>query len=182
VTCAPSRHEDGSGPLGAIGEPSSQGDAVDPRSGATTWTFGVPLCVLDPAVPATLQSVKPTKSLGRYRLLGIKVRTFALTATNTPIVAIEGYPPAAASPVADPAGYKVVTACGGGPTADYTELLIGLGVEGSEGGGFEGVDVTYVAGGMTRTLHADFQLLICGPVVDDRCDGPPFTTANPLNP
>lgn len=170
----PQRHADGAGPLGAIGRPGSQGDAVDPRSGGPEWTWGVPLCVLDSSSPPTIQSVTPTKSVGRYRLLGIRVRSWTPTASDTPIIAVAGYPPTLPDELHDPIGFAITTACGDDPLAPHTELLVGLGIDGTDGGGWEGVDVTYSVGGLTRILQADWGLLICGPVVQDRCMGTPF--------
>jgi len=166
---APGRHEDGSGPLGVLGAPLFDGAAVDPREGGGRWTFGVPLCVLDPAVSATLQSVEATQSVGSYELLGIKVRTFIRFPDNTGIITVDGFPPRVPNPLGDVAGHVVPNGCRAGDNAPYTELLIGLGLMGPEGGGFEGVDVTYSANGATWTLHADIELLICGPAVGERC-------------
>jgi len=133
------------------------------------WTIGVPLCVLDPLVPATLQSAVAASSVGSYELLGIKVRTFFILPDDPPITSAPGFPPRVPDPLRDVAGHVVPNGCRAGDNAPYTELLIGLGTSGPEGGGFEGVDVTYSANGAMWTLHADFELLICGPAVAELC-------------
>ena len=171
------RHADGGGPLGAVGVPISQGDAVDPRAGGTEWTWGIPLCVLDPSLPATIRGVAPSKSVGRYRLLGTFVRSWSPTASDTPIIAVPGYPPALPDVLHDPVGFTVTTPCTDDPNAPHTELLVGLGIDGTDGGGWDGLDVTYSAAGLTRILQADWGLLICGPAIQDRCMGEPFPTA-----
>jgi hypothetical protein len=52
-------------------------------------------------------------------------------------------------------------------------------MEGTEGGGWQGIDVTYSAGGVRRILQVDNDLLICGPIVQSKCGGTPFPTAAP---
>jgi hypothetical protein len=67
------------------------------------------------------------------------------------------------------AGYSVRTACVDDPAAPYTELLVGLGRIGDDGGGWMGIDVTYERAGQTRVLAIDHNLLICGAAVASFC-------------
>ena len=94
-------------------------------------------------------------------------------------VAVGGFPPTVPDTLLDPVGYEVTTKCGDDPAAPHTELLVGLGLDGSNGGGWQGVDVTSMARATTRILHINWGLLICGPLVADRCMGEPFPTVAP---
>src|ERR1035437_2286124 len=122
----PDRHGDGAGPLGGTGEPFQEGEAVDPRDGATSWTFGFELCVMDPNVVATIESVGPTQSVGTYRILGMGIRSFSPSAGHTTLIGVEGYPAKVPDVLATPSGYVVRTACSHDPSAPTTELLVGF--------------------------------------------------------
>lgn len=47
-------------------------------------------------------------------------------------------------------GFAVTPPCTDDPTKPYTELLIGLGAVGGDGGGWRGVDIGYTVGGRHR--------------------------------
>jgi hypothetical protein len=165
----PSTHRDGDGPLGSIGKPGYE-SLVVPQTVIGSTTYGIPLCVVDPEVPASITAVTPTVSIGSgYRTLGIAARSFEPTDSHTPIIGVEGFPPPA-SFVSDPLtkveGFVVRTACDSGPTDPYTELLVGLAAVGLDGGGWHGIDITYLAAGRTWRLQLDHDLLICGRSLD----------------
>jgi hypothetical protein len=166
---APHTHTDGAGPLGSIGSPSHQALGTDPSTGVREWTYGVPLCVMDPKVSATVHMVEPTQSVGTdFRVRRVLIRAFLETQTHRPIVGVEGYPPPV-SEVPDELvqadGYVVRSQCSAGDQGSYTELLIGLEMTGPDGGGWNGIDISYTSQGQERTLHLDQDLLICGPAV-----------------
>ena len=166
-------HPDGGGPLGAIGSPGREGAAVNPVTGARSWTFGVPLCVMDAGQTATLKEIGPSKSVGDVALLGVGVRSFAPSydqGGNTPIISVEGYPPSLPDKIHDVSGFVVQDACIALPDAHYTELLVGLGYKNAQGGGWVGIEISYESGGHVLTLFIDRELLVCGTSVADRCE------------
>ena len=50
--------------------------------------------------------------------------------------------------------------------------MIGLGLQGTEGGGWNGIDVAYTVVGGEHILAISHELYICGPAVAARCAGP----------
>ena len=118
------------------------------------------------ASPPILETVNPMVTVGTgFRSLGTKMRTFTPTSTVTPIISTDGYPPPidkVPGPLSDVESFAVTTPCSIDPLAPYTELLVGLGRDGSDGGGWKGIDVGYVVDGRPRTLEIDHDLLICG--------------------
>ena len=164
---SPPRHVDGGGPLGSLGIPMHESMSADPSTGATTWTFGVPLCLATAPGPVELEQVEPLQTVGNgFELLGMSVRTFEVTSEHTPIISVEGWPPPTAyvPDVLDPVpSMRVTTPCEALADASaYTELLIGLEKRGSDGGGWEGVLVHYRVEERQYTLEIDRGLKICG--------------------
>jgi hypothetical protein len=162
------RHADGMGPLASLLDPAThQAMKVDPSSGDTAWTYGVPLCLFSGQTPAILESVTPTVTVGTgFRLLGIGVREFPASQTHTPIISVGGWPPLK-SQVPDQIqpvqGFEVSTPCGQNPnTGRYTELLIGLERVGIDGGGWQGLEIGYTVGGRHRILAVRYDVEICG--------------------
>jgi hypothetical protein len=67
------------------------------------------------------------------------------------------------------AGAVVATSCSTDAAGDpYTELILGFGVTGPGGGGWQGVDVAYTVGDAHYTLTTGYAFLICG--TDVTCD------------
>jgi hypothetical protein len=167
-----SSHADGSGPLSSVGTPGYEALAV-PKTGASSFSYGIPLCVADLDVPAAIVSVAPAASVGSgFRTLGTLVREFVPTDTDTPIIGVERFPPPYAyvpHPLARATGFVVRTSCENGPREPYTELVVGLGVDGADGGGWRGIVIEYQAAGLRWKLHLDHDLLICGPSVAREC-------------
>jgi hypothetical protein len=162
-------HADGAGPLASLNEPgTSLTDAVDPtRSHAGSWTFGMPLCIASGASIPVIDSVAPNQSVGKgYRFLGALAREFVPNSNDTPIISVDYYPPSSSMVPDTPHdihGYGVTTRCSRDPGAHpYTELLIGMTVINSDGGGWQGVDVGYTVGGRHRILVINYGILICG--------------------
>ena len=61
------------------------------------------------------------------------------------------------------AGISVTTKClASDANADYTELLVGLGRVGTDGGGWEGLKIAYTVDGQAYTLVVDHDMEICG--------------------
>ena len=159
-------HADGAGPLGSLGGPGSESMSVDPSSGATSWTYGLRLCIAQGTSAPVLTSVAAKATVGAgFRALGTKVRTFTPTSSMTPIMSTDGYPPPTDKVpgiLGDVQGFPVTTPCSNGPREPYTELLVGLGRDGADGGGWKGIEVEYTVDGRPRTLEIDHDLLICG--------------------
>ena len=141
------------------------------------------LCLEPGAGVAVLDSVGPITTVGKgFTLVGTGVRQFRETPSHTFIIGVDGWPPPAdqvPDVVSSVVRYAVSTpTCSptGSPTTEpYTELLIGLGVVNSDGGGWQGLAIGYTAGGRHRVLDLDIGLMICGASVD--CGGPSPTTA-----
>jgi hypothetical protein len=141
--------------------------SVDPQgSDARAWTFGLRLCIAQGDRPAILRRVAPLTTLGTgFRQVGMGVRTFAPTPQHAPIISVPSYPPPKSEvpdALAPVDGNPVETPCSNGPTEAYTELLIGLAMEGDDGGGWKGIKVTYEVDGRTMSVTLDHDLLICG--------------------
>lgn len=175
----PERHPDGAGPLASLNGPGHEMMAVDPMAAGhpTSWTYGLRLCLASGTDPALIESVTPAVSVGTgYRFLGAGIRQFLLTQEHTNVISVSSWPPARdmiPDPLADIHGYAVTTPC----TADardrpYTELLIGLGLQGDDGGGWNGIDIAYSVAGHHRVLAIDHDLFICGPAVAAQCASP----------
>jgi hypothetical protein len=160
-------HPDGAGALGSLGVPVHDGMRVDPASGDSEWAFGVPLCLASAGAPAVLEAVSPVRVDGDgFEYLGSRVRTFAATDDNTPVISIGGWPPpedAVPDRLSPVAGYEVSTPClATSPGPSYTELLLGFQRVGSEGGGWEGIYVGYSVNGDRKVLQIDHDMKICG--------------------
>jgi hypothetical protein len=175
-----SHHGDGDGPLGSLGYPGQEALGTDPATGVREWTYGVRLCVVDPTSPVTLISVEPTRQVGDgFATLGMYVRQFVQAPSDHPIIGVEGFPPPNAE-VPDRLerveGFEVSAACSNRIGGTYDELLVGLGITKSSGGGWNGISVRYEAGPLTRVLDLDHDLLVCGssvaadPAVAEYCD------------
>jgi hypothetical protein len=166
-------HADGAGPLSSVGTPGYEALAV-PQTGADSFSYGLPLCVADPDTPAMIVSVAPAASVGSgFRTLATLVREFVPTDADTPIIGVERFPPPheyVPHPLAQATGFVVRTSCENGPREPYTELLVGLGIDGTDGGGWRGIEIEYKANGRRWTLRLDHDLLICGPSVARECN------------
>ena len=177
VTGSPVRHADGNGPLASRDDPGFEMMAIDPvASHASSWTYGMRLCFASGSDPPVIDSVEPTVSVGNgYRFLGAVIRQFLPTADHQGIISVDNYPPPMRmipDQLHDVHGFAVTTRCSMDPGADYTELLIGLGIVSDAGGGWKGVDIGYTVGGRHRVLAIDHRLLICGTAVAAECGVP----------
>ena len=162
--------------MGSIGHPGYEAFKADPASGVTSWTYGVPLCLMPGTGPAVLESVGPRSTLGSgFAFLGAGVREFTLTPEHTFIISTDPWPPPT-SVVPDPMKAAPGLAVSGPPCSQYqngspyTELLIGLGWTSPDGGGWEGIEITYTVDGSRHVLVLDHDLMICGTSVD--CGSP----------
>ena len=177
LTAPSSRHLDGAGPLASHDGDGSEMMAVDPDAPGhpTSWTYGLRLCLASGTEPAVIKSVGPAQSVGSgYRSLGAGIRRFTPTTDHTPVIGLPVWPPdpkVVPDQLAPIDGYAVTTPCSQDPQAPYTELLIGLGRQGTDGGGWNGVDVAYRVGRAERILAIDQKLFICGPAVAAQCAG-----------
>jgi hypothetical protein len=175
-TAPPERHLDGAGPLASLNGPGSEMMATDPSAAGhpTSWTFGLRLCLASGTDPAVIESVAPTVSIGTgYRFLGAGIRQFQLTRDHTTVIGLSAWPPPRTEvpdTLADVRGYVVSTPCSEPANSGaYTELMIGLGREGDDGGGWNGIDVGYSVAGRHRVLVIAHDLFICGPAVAEQC-------------
>ncbi len=164
-------HRDGEGPLASTGDPlHHEASAFDAVKGGPAWTLGYQLCLFEGDQPAIIESVTPTRTVGDgFGFLGARVRQFSPTAAHTPILSLDGYPPALPDTLQPAKGFSVTTPCSKtGPPSTYTELLIGFGrVPAPGGGGWRGIDVRYTAGGRSRVVTLGYDILICGSAVTD---------------
>lgn len=178
LTASPEHHGDGQGPLASLDGPGSETMAVDPIASAnpTSWTYGLRLCLASGSDPAVISSIAPTASVGSgYQFLGAGIRQFLPTSDHTPVISLSAWPPPAGEvpdALSDTQGYAVTTPCADDPLAPYTELMIGLGLEGADGGGWQGIDIAYSVAGQHRVVSLDHNLFICGPSVAAHCSGP----------
>lgn len=175
----PERHADGDGPL-ASNEGGYEAMKVTRVPGVTSWTYGLRLCLETGDEPAILESVSPAATVGSgFRFLGAGVRAWTPTSANAGIIGVDGWPPPSSfvpDKVHKIRGFAVSTSCANGPRAPYTELLIGLGLVSSDGGGWRGIEVGYHVGGRHRVLVLNHDLMICGTSVD--CSVPGQSSAH----
>lgn len=164
----PTRHEDGAGPLTSVGAPTKDSIRAEPRAEVDAWTFGVQLCLTGDR-PAILTAVRPTRAFGSgWALLGTGIRQFVVSASDAPILSTDGWPPSMEldpDPMATTVGYAVTQPCDFPVTGRYTELLIGLGRTGVEGGGWAGIEVAYTVAGRSYVLTLHHEIAICGTLV-----------------
>ena len=156
----PSSHADGEGDLAFTGSPDAWSAEVTDPQGKTEFTYGIDVCDQTGAGPIVLTSVAPTAYVGSGATL-IGAQSFDRLPNADGIMETEGYPPAEipADRLRELAGTKVSFRCDG---AGWTEILIGLRANGTEGGGWRGVNVNYTVGGRSRSLLANEYLVICG--------------------
>ena len=163
----PAVHSDGSGPLGSRGGPGFESMSVDPQGRRErSWTYGLRLCIAHGESPAILRQVGPITTIGTgFRVVGTGVRTFTRTPEHTPIISVSSYPPPASvvpDVIAPVDGFTVDTPCTSDPRARYTELLVGLAMQGDDGGGWKGIKIAYEVDGRIMAVTLDHNLLICG--------------------
>lgn len=160
-------HADGDGVLAGYGSPTREAMAIDAEAngGATTYTFGTPLCQAVDGPPPVLRAVRPASTVGSGTgVVGVRVRTFTPSDTDTPLGSTAGFPPPTVSSaaLADPAGFAVTSACTHAPGQPYTELLVGLELRSPDGGGWDGILVDYDVAGESRTVRIERGMFICG--------------------
>lgn len=177
VVTRPDQHADGDGPLASLDRPGYEKMAVDPAGSPTgTWTYGLRLCLSSGGDPAVIESVAPSTTAGTgFRFLGTKVREFLATDQHTSIISVPQFPPppdVVPDALADVGGYAVATLCTDALQTPYTELLIGLGLQNHDGGGWRGIEVTYSVAGRRHVLVLNHDLLICGSAVAGDCAVP----------
>lgn len=173
---------DGEGALGtggAVGDSVSYG--VDPRrTDATSWTFGIPLCVHG-SEPVILRSVDAAATVGsEFRFLGARLRRFTPTPTHEAMGSVAGFPPPTTvvpDVLSAVAGFVVGDHCPPLSGGRYTEPLLGFGAAGPGGGGWRGVAVTYEQSGGDRTVTIPWTMAICGTDARFACHDEP--TASP---
>jgi len=162
----PERHADGAGPLASLNRPGSEAMKAQPTSGVTSWTYGLRLCLATGSAPAILESVSPTVSVGTgYRFLGAGVREWLPTQTHSPIISVSAWPPPVEQvpdSIRAVRGFAVSTPCSDGAHDRYTELLIGLGLVNADGGGWQGLEISYQVSGRHRVVAIDKVFEICG--------------------
>lgn len=171
----PARHLDGEGPLASANSAeSNQTQAVNTVVFEGPWTFGMPLCLAQGQTPAIIGSVTPTKSVGSgYKTLGTLIRDWRPTSADPPILSVNGYPVSTSAALVPAPGFSVSQPCSDDAAAPtkYTELLIGLGYTGPDGGGWQGVDVRYSVAGQDRILEIRQNMFVCGNSVTAWCGG-----------
>ena len=150
--------------------------AVDPRAWGGPWTFGLRLCLAHGTDAAVIESVSPTATVGSgFRLLGVFVRDWNPTSSDTPIISVDEFPVATRAVLHPATGFAITQPCpaSAGMPQRYTELDVGFARTGSDGGGWKGIDIAYLAGGQRRIVRLNHDLLICGTSTIAECAGPP---------
>lgn len=158
------KHADGSGILASTGSPSFHNSwGRDPRSGGPV-TGAIRLCLQRGTTPAVIESVGPDKVVGTsWQYLGASVRVFTPSDGHSPIISMDGYPPALQDPLQNAVGFAVTTPCGDPASGvPYTELLIGFAPTDAAGGGWDGIDVTYKVGETQYVLVVGQAFVQCG--------------------
>jgi len=152
--------------------------AVDTKgqNPGATWSYGIRLCLAGGEKPIAITGLAPAQSIGNgYTFVGASIRTFQPSPSHTVIIGVQPYPPPASvvpDPLVPAVGATVSTACSNGPTEPYTELIIGLQLVGDDGGGWQGVDITYRSVSGAHTVEIGNDLFICGKSVQVYCTDP----------
>lgn len=158
----PDRHANGWGPLGSYGTAGMGFDAGRPGP----WSIGVPICLARGSEPAVLDgTVAPATQIGnRFRLLGAVVRQGIPSKGFGVIGSVEGFPPTRPYDDTRPAkGFAVSTACDSSNlSVTRTELDVGLAPDGTDGGGWDGLEVGYSVGFRHHVLRIESIVAVCG--------------------
>lgn len=177
----PEAARDGEGVLASANDPAAhEAMAVDPNAWGGPWTFGLRLCLARGSDAAMITSVSGATTVGSgFRVLGVQVRDWIPTSTDTPIISVDQYPVATRAILHDAIGFAVTQPCPppGAMPQRYTELDIGFARIGTDGGGWRGIDIGYTVGGSPMVVRLNHDLLVCGASVAVDCAGPPGATA-----
>ena len=172
----PLRHLDGAGPLASRNDAGHESFAALPRDGVVAWTYGTRLCLASGTDPAIIDTVTPAATVGTgFTVLGVRVRQFVPTSTHEILISTDAFPPPASEvpdSLSDAHGYAVSTPCTDAVGSPYTELLVGLGKLGDDGGGWKGIDIAYTIGGRQMVVFLNHDMLICGTSLPEKCQGP----------
>ncbi len=157
-------HADGKGDLAFMNNPDAWiGSGADSAaSGAADYTWGIPVCDATGTGAIVLDSVEPTGSLGAgATLIGALTHRIG-TADDHGVSQVPGYPPYDALPgvtLRPIAGTAVTDPCS---SSARTEVLVGLRMASTAGGGWRGVSIKYHVRGRPQTLLANEYIVICG--------------------
>ena len=145
--------------------------AVDTKPGVDAWSYGMPLCLEGGNSSATLRDVTPTESVGSgFEFVDAFIHEYAPTSGETGIISVDGFPPDIPGTLVPIDGYVLDTEC----TQERTvELIVGLRMTSSDGGGWRGANLSYTLGDDDYTLKIHNEMLICGDSVAEFCQGPP---------
>jgi hypothetical protein len=172
----PVRHLDGAGPLASRNDPGHESFAALPLDGVASWTYGTRLCLASGAEPAIIDTVTPDAKIGTgFTVLGVRVRQFVPSPTHELVISTDAFPPPAREvpdTLYEAHGYAVSTPCTDEVGAPFTELLVGLGRKGDDGGGWKGIDIAYTVGGRRMVVFLNHDLLVCGTSLGDMCRAP----------
>jgi hypothetical protein len=158
------RHADGDGILASNGTSGFHNSYGRDRHSTGPVTGAIRLCLQRGTEPAIIESIGPDEVVGSsWRLLGASVRVFTPSEGHSPIISMDGYPPALPDTLQPAVGFGVTTPCGDVASGvAYTELLIGLEPTDPAGGGWDGIDVTYRVGGTESVLVVGQAFVQCG--------------------
>jgi hypothetical protein len=176
-TSSPAFYLDGQGPLASTGDYGHASSEGFPELGpgyTGPRTLGFELCMRDSGPPAVIKSVSATHAIGDgYRIAGVLARHIDLSTGDESILSVDGFPPHL--PLGSERPDKLLPAAGFTVTARcsvvghaYDELLIGLQAAPGQGGGWDGISVTYAVAGKTHTVHFPYRFFICGPYTIQR--------------
>lgn len=158
-------------------QPLRVGAAADAQAGVEGWStsvswwtedrpetsFGVDVC-LQGVTAARITSIAPLDTVGDVDVLDPLLMT--TTDPNDPVLYVDSYPPASSDAATfEPlAGAAFTYQCGARPP--FQQIIVGLRGESSEGGGWEGIMVTYESEGETHELRVPIGMLMCGESTD----------------
>jgi hypothetical protein len=160
-------HADGDGPLAWTGDSRDviSMDALRPPGNDAITFGGMNVCVADSRHPATILAVGPVTTVGApLEVVGIKMRT--IPPGGNLIGSLAGFDPASWEGSArDAVGSSVAVQCVNGhfPPSEVSqsELLIGLRATTDDGGGWDGVAITYTYDDKSYTVELSSQIAIC---------------------
>ena len=173
VSCGESgSHRDGEGAVTSFDDLEGFSRmAVDPKPGVDAWSYGMPLCLEEGNSGARLRDVSPTDTVGSgFEFVDAFIHEYAPARGDSGIISVDGFPPDISGTLIPIDGYILDTRC----TQDRTvELIVGLRMTSSDGGGWKGAKLSYTVGDDDYVLKIHNEMLICGDSVAELCQGPP---------
>lgn len=149
---------------------------VVPKPGVDAYSFGSIFLCLPPEAPeeALLVSVEPIARIGTgFETAGVGVHQTDPSLGGEALELEPGYPPKSIDVLEDVAdegsNFSVSAPCPAAPEVETVQLIIGLGVVGEGGGGWDGIRVRYTLAEKPYVLEIPQTLIVCGSETADLC-------------